>query len=126
MNEKRREPRKPVNVPVNISLYEVVGVDVNLVQLDAHTKDIAINGLGINIKISSNILWEKLNNFSRHKNNFFIDLEFVTPEKKIVLSGNIARCQITNEESKELRIGISLKEMTKEIRMEWANFVKEF
>jgi hypothetical protein len=124
MDERRREPRKKINIPVNVSLYEIIGADVKVVQMDAYTKDISMKGLGIDLKIRSKEIWEKLNNFSWRK-KFYIDLEFVTPEDKIVLSGTIVRCQITNKEKKELRIGIILKELNEKIREEWDNFFKD-
>jgi hypothetical protein len=122
--ERRREPRKRVKVRVNVSIYESVEEDVKLVQLDADTKDITKKGLGIDIRIRSSLIWKKLSNISLCK-ELFIDLEFVTPENKIVLSGTIVWCEIINEKKNELRIGIALKEMTKTIREEWNSFFKD-
>lgn len=123
MIERRRDDRREANYPVNISLYEIIGEDVKLVQIDAKTQDISMNGLGVDLKISSRQIWEKLNDFSARK-KFFIDLEFVTPENKVLVSGTIVRCQITSKEKKELRIGVFLKEMNEKIREEWNTFFK--
>jgi hypothetical protein len=122
--ERRREPRKQVKVRVNVSLYQNVKNKVKSVQLDADTRDITKRGLGIDIKVCSSLIWKKLNNISLCK-ELFADLEFVTPENKIVLSGTVIWCEIINEKEKELRLGISLEEMSETIHKEWNRFFKD-
>lgn len=124
MIEKRREARKQLNFPVNITLYEIVGDEVESIRIEAHTKDISMNGLGIDMKIKSYGIWERLNDFSSCK-NFYIDLEFATPKEKVLVSGTIVRCKIINEEKKELQLGIFLKRMNEKIREEWNSFFKD-
>lgn len=122
--ERRREPRKQVKVRVNVSLYQIEGAKVKSVQLEADTRDITGRGLGIEIKVRSSLIWKKLNNISLCK-ELFIDLEFVTPENKIVISGTVVWCEIIDEKKKELRLGISLKEMSKTIHEEWNRFLED-
>ncbi len=125
MDGIRREPRKKLKIPVRITLYGEGAREV-LVQIECHTKNISMNGLGIEMQISSADLWEKLNNFTPDsQNTFFIGLNIINPEKEIRLSGNVMWSRVTDFENKELQIGISLQGLDAETRKEWSSIVED-
>ncbi len=125
MDGIRREPRKKLKIPVRITLYGEGAREV-LVQIECHTKNISMNGLGIEMQIRSADLWEKLNNFTPDsQNTFFIGLNIINPEKEIRLSGTVMWSKVTDFENKELQIGISLQGLDDETLKEWSGIVED-
>jgi hypothetical protein len=125
MIERRKTARKQAKVPMKISLFEE-GKESASVQLEGNTRDIGLNGFGLEIKVRSQEIWEKLKDFTSDTGKvFLLHMEVLSSEKKLVADGTVAWCRITSPEEKEIQIGVFLNRMDAAIREEWHRFVEQ-
>jgi hypothetical protein len=111
---------------MRISLFKEEERDTPLIQLEGDIRDITINGIGLEVKVRSHELWEKLKDFDPiSEKDFYLHLEILSTEKKFVAYGTAVWCLVTNSEKRELRIGIFLNQMDANNREEWYRFVEK-
>jgi hypothetical protein len=126
MIERRLIIRKRVKIPMRISFFEEEEKDTPLIQLEGDIRDITINGIGLEVKVRSHKIWEKLKDFDpKVEKDFYLHLEILSSEKKIAAYGTAAWCLVTDSEKKELRIGIFLNQMDANSSEEWYRFVEK-
>lgn len=126
MNERRQAIRKQVKIPMRISLFEEKERDTPLIQMEGDIRDITMNGIGLEVKVISQELWEKLKDFDPMTGkDFYLHLEVLSSDKKLVAYGTAIWCLVADSEKRELRIGIFLNQMDANNRAELYRFMEK-
>lgn len=124
MIERRKTIRKPVSIPMSISLFVTEGGESKSIQLEGDIRDIAINGVCLEVKIHSNKIWDTLKNYKPDK-IFRMHLEVPSHGHLLVADGTVSWYRVNELENKSLQVGMFLNHMDKETCEEWYRFVKE-
>ncbi len=125
MSEHRQEPRKNVRMSMQLFLFNENSMKVDASsQLEGSIRDISNNGVGVELQIDSDEIWEKLKNFDENaEERLYVHLDVHHPEENIEIVGTLIWCVVTDVENKRLRMGILLDQMDTESLEDWYRFV---
>lgn len=125
MSEQRQEPRKNVRMSMQLFLFKENSMKVDASsEFEGSIRDISNNGVGVEMQIDSDEIWEQLTNFDEEaEERLYVHLDVLHPEKNIEIVGTLIWCLVTDMENKRLRMGILLNQMDTESLEKWYRFV---